>query len=70
MYEPETVQFFQFDSDGNMFMFPPGSGCSGQPILVRPGEELFQPNKSQFYQEKTEICNAENSATPTEVASR
>ena len=37
----ESVQFFQFDKDGNMFIFPPGAGCSGEPRLVKPGEELF-----------------------------
>ena len=27
----ESVQCFQFDKDGNMFIFPPGSGCTGEP---------------------------------------
>ena len=38
--EPESVQYFQFDKDGNMFIFAPGSGCSGEVELVRPGDEL------------------------------
>ena len=37
----ETVQFFQFDSDGNMFVFPAGSGCTGVPRLVQPGEQYI-----------------------------
>ena len=36
----EMVQYFQFDADSNMFVFPPGSGCSGVPRLVQPGDEL------------------------------
>ena len=27
-----------------MFIFPPGSGCRGEPTFVPPGEELFVPN--------------------------
>ena len=42
----ESVQFFQFDSHGNMFMYPPGAGCSGEPTFVPPGEELFIPNST------------------------
>ena len=40
MSEAESVQYFQFDKDGNMFIFPPGSGCNGEPKLVMPGEQL------------------------------
>lgn len=38
--EPESVQYFQSDKDGNIFIFAPGSGCSGEAKLVRPGDEL------------------------------
>ena len=37
----ESVQYFQFDKDGNMFVFAPGAGCSGEAALVQPGDELF-----------------------------
>ena len=37
----ETVQFFQFDSEGNMYMFEPGAGCTGVPKFVPPGEEMI-----------------------------
>ena len=36
----EDVQFFQLDKDGNMHVFPPGSGCTGLPKPVQPGDEL------------------------------
>ena len=38
--KPEDVQYFQFDKDGNMFIYEPGAGCTGVPKLVPPGEEL------------------------------
>ena len=37
MAEPESVQYFQFDKDGNMFVNEPGAGCSGQCVKVDPG---------------------------------
>ena len=39
--EPETTQFFQFDRDGNMYVFAPGAGCTGPTQLVKPGDELI-----------------------------
>ena len=36
----ESVQYFQFDSTGNMYVYPAGSGWSGTPRLVKPGEDL------------------------------
>ena len=41
MSQVETVQYFQFDKEGNMYVFPAGSGCSGVPKLVHPGEEFL-----------------------------
>ena len=40
MSEPESVQYFQFDQEGNMYMYPAGAGITGIPKLVRPGDEL------------------------------
>ena len=37
----ETIQFFQFDSKGNMYVFPAGSGINGVPTLVTPGDEMI-----------------------------
>ena len=36
----EDVQYFQFDHDGNMYVYEPGSGYTGVPRKVEPGEEL------------------------------
>ena len=47
MAKSETVQFFQFNSSGNMYVFPAGSGCTGVPKLVRPGEDITFDNKSE-----------------------
>ena len=35
------VQYFQFDSAENMYIFAPGAGCTGETKIVRPGDELF-----------------------------
>ena len=36
----ETVQYFQFDTDSNMFVYAPGAGCTGEAKLVKIGEDL------------------------------
>ena len=41
MAAPESVQFFQFDSKGNMYVYPAGSGCTGVPKLVHPGDKMI-----------------------------
>ena len=41
MTESEATQFFQFDQEGNMYVFAPGAGCTGPTRLVRPGDELI-----------------------------
>ena len=52
MATPEDVQYFQFDSDGNMYIYEPGAGCSGIPRRVEPGEELHLFTERSFSQEK------------------
>ena len=42
----ESVQFFQFDKDGNMYVFEPGAGCTGEAKLVKPGDEMIFTNTS------------------------
>ena len=41
MAESESVQYFQFDEQGNMFVFAPGAGMTGNVTLVRPGDDLI-----------------------------
>ena len=33
----DVVQFMQFDSDGNLFVFEPGAGCTGTPHKIEQG---------------------------------
>ena len=40
MAADEDVQYFQFDSDGNMFVYRPGSGFSGPSVRVEPGFDM------------------------------
>ena len=46
MVSSESVQYFQFDNDGNMFVFEPGAGFSGQCKHVESGFE-WEANSSQ-----------------------
>ena len=56
----ESVQYFQFDKEGNMFVLSAGSGCTGEAKLVRPGDELIFNDHSDVHQDslivKSEIC--------------
>ena len=38
---PESMQFFQFDSKGNMFVYAPGAGCTGEAKLVALEMNLY-----------------------------
>ena len=48
MAEVESVQYFQFDQQGNMYVFAPGAGCTGESKLVRPGDEMIFSNSINF----------------------
>ena len=48
MTKHESVQYFQFDSDGNMYVFPAGSGINGVPRKVYPGDELKFDEELEF----------------------
>ena len=55
MAESESVQFFQFDQDGNMFIFAPGAGCTGEAKLVKPGDEMIFNNSGKFQEDSSGI---------------
>ena len=40
MTKSEDVQYFQFDELGNMYVFQPGSGFSGNAKKIEPGDDL------------------------------
>ena len=40
MAKSEDVQYFQFDQEGNMYIFEGGAGCTGKARKVAPGEDL------------------------------
>ena len=43
----ESVQFMQFESEGNLYVYPPGPGCSGIPCKIPQGfsqEDLDDDN--------------------------
>ena len=40
------VQCFQFDEEGNMYIFKAGAGYIGTPKLVKPGDDPISSNYS------------------------
>ena len=69
MSQLETVQYFQFDNEGNMYIFAPGTGCTGESKLVKPGDELIffssSPSNGQAEGVVTEEATAEQGFTQT-----
>ena len=50
MAKSEGTQFFQFDSRGNMYIYAPGAGCTGEAKLVAPGDELIFSTSTHWEQ--------------------
>ena len=57
IFRPESVQYFQFDSHGNMYIFAPGAGCSGEPKFVSPGDELIFNSSETVSDLSQTICD-------------
>ena len=47
----EAVQYFQFDQQGNMYVFQPGSGFSGPSVKVSPGFEMQECTQETLFQQ-------------------
>ena len=75
MAQTETTQFFQFDREGNMFIFAPGAGCTGPTKLVKSGDELIfnsSYNPMEWVSESTVLSSVANgllSTCPGEIGS-
>ena len=53
--ESESIQFMQFDSEGNLLIYEPGAGCSGVAHKIPQG---FTQDDLQFTQSsKSSKCN-------------
>ena len=69
MHASETVQYFQFDSEGNMFIFSAGSGINGVPKMVKPGDEMiFNDNVDDLdisNMQKSGFCSMESVKSDT-----
>ena len=58
------VQYFQFDKDGNMFVFEPGSGFSGPAMKVEPGfftAEVYDKSQKYSWPTTTSDSGCDNS---------
>ena len=51
------VQYFQFDSTGNMFVFEPGAGFSGPSLKIEPGFQDEDTQKLDFSQVNVTPCS-------------
>ena len=49
----EDVQYFQFDNEGNMFVFGPGSGFTGPSVKVAIGFELADTTQYSVFSGET-----------------
>ena len=45
-----SVQYFQFDSQGNMYIYVPGAGCTGDTKFVAPGDDFIFSDTTQWDQ--------------------
>ena len=45
----EDIQYFQFDKDGNMLIFKPGSGFTGPSVKVEPGFEIDECTQDSLF---------------------
>ena len=59
MAQPDSTQYFQFDSQGNMFIYAPGAGCTGKTKLVKPGDELIFCSTYEWDQREGPTMSAE-----------
>ena len=53
----DSTQFFQFDSKGNMYIYAPGAGCTGEAKLVTPGDELIFSNSTQWEEKQSPLLS-------------
>ena len=60
----ESVQYFQFDQTGNMFVFEPGAGFTGPSVKVNPGFEMSVTSDVNWFESQV---YASTSCTVTEV---
>ena len=54
---PDSVQYFQFDSKGNMYIYAPGAGCTGDAKFVAPGDDLIFSNNTQWDQQSSPLLS-------------
>ena len=58
LHASESVQFFQFNSSGNMYVYPPGAGYTGEPKFVHPGEEFVFSGESEIHEDSQVLDSA------------
>ena len=53
----ESVQFMQFDGEGNLYVYLPGAGCSGIPRKISQGfsQDDLDNDTSHGFQDSTDM---------------
>ena len=69
MASPKSAQFFQFDSKGNMYVYAPDAGCSGDAKLMAPGDELIFSNNTQWEQRDASLLSQASTSPQDAFAS-
>ena len=57
MARPDSVQYFQFDSKGNMCIYTPGAGCMDDAKFMAPGDDLIFSNSTQLNQRASPLLS-------------
>ena len=63
----ESVQYFQFDKEGNMYVFEPGSGFSGCCLRVEPGFKLNECSENSFFSDGVSGESSSVTKSPSEI---
>ena len=57
MARPDSVQYFQFDSKGNMYIYAPGAEYTGEAKFMAPGDDLIFSNNMQWDQRSSPLLS-------------
>ena len=69
----ESVQYFQFDSEGNLYVFEPGAGSTGPCVKVEPGFEMGDVSQASILgsdsSQRSEFSEVTSSVVKSEISS-
>ena len=57
MAHPDSVQYFQFNSKGKMYIYTPGAECTGEAKFMAPEDYLIFSNNTQWDQQSSPLLS-------------